>query len=141
MVGPGPRGHETILVVEDEYAVRKLAVSVLERQGYAVLAANGPGQAEKIAAEYAGPIDVLLTDVVMPGGSGTDLAVRISAMRPTVKVILMTGYARDRIAHHGALDEGIVLIEKPFSPNLLLTRVRLVIDSNSPAASGSTNAG
>lgn len=86
-------------------------------------------------------LDVLLTDVIMPGGSGTDLAVRISSMRPTVKVILMTGYAREWIAHHGALDEGIVLVEKPFSPNLLLTRVRLVIDSDSPADSGSTNGG
>ncbi len=141
VVAPARGGHETILVVEDEDAVRKLAVSVLKRQGYDVLAANGPGQAENIAAEYAGPIDVLLTDIVMPGGSGTDLAVRISAMRPTVKVIMMTGYAREWITHHGALDDGIVLVEKPFSPNLLLTRVRLVIDSESPAASGSTTAG
>jgi two-component system cell cycle sensor histidine kinase/response regulator CckA len=128
-VAPAPRGHETILVVEDEASVRKLAVSVLERQGYAVLSADGPGPAEAIAAEHPGPIDLLLTDVVMPGGNGTELAARICQVRPAVKVILMTGYAQESIAHRGALNEGIILVEKPFSPNLLLTRVRMALDS------------
>jgi two-component system cell cycle sensor histidine kinase/response regulator CckA len=123
------RGHETILVVEDEASVRKLAISVLERQGYGVLAAEGPGQAEAIAAEHPGRIDLLLTDVVMPGGNGVDLAARLSALRPAMKVLLMTGYAQDTIADQGGLKDGIVLIEKPFSPNLLLARVRMAIDA------------
>jgi two-component system cell cycle sensor histidine kinase/response regulator CckA len=123
------RGHETILVVEDEASVRKLTISVLERQGYGVLAAEGPGQAEAIAAEHPGPIDLLLTDVIMPGGNGADLAARLSALRPAMKVLMMTGYAQETIADQGGLKDGIVLIEKPFSPNLLLARVRMAIDA------------
>jgi CheY-like chemotaxis protein len=131
------RGHETILVVEDEASVRKLAISVLERQGYAVLAAEGPRQAEAIAAEHPGPIDMLLTDVVMPGGNGSDLAARLSALRPAMKVLLMTGYAQETIADQDGLKDGIALIEKPFSPNLLLARVRMTIDAKAhPTVAG-----
>ena len=131
------RGHETILVVEDEASVRKLAISVLERQGYAVLAAEGPRQAEAIAAEHPGPIDMLLTDVVMPGGNGSDLAARLSALRPAMKVLMMTGYAQETIADQDGLKDGIALIEKPFSPNLLLARVRMTIDAKAhPTVAG-----
>jgi CheY-like chemotaxis protein len=134
------RGDETILVVEDEASVRKLAISVLERQGYAVLAAEGPAQAEKIAADHPGPIDLLLTDVVMPGGNGADLAARISALRPAMKILMMTGYAQETIADQGGLKDGIVLIEKPFSPNLLLARVRMTIDAEArPTFTGLTD--
>jgi PAS domain S-box-containing protein len=134
------RGHETILVVEDEASVRKLAVSVLERQGYGVLAAEGPRQAEAIAAEHPGPIELLLTDVVMPGGNGADLAARLSAMRPAMKVLMMTGYAQETIADEGDLKNGIALIEKPFSPNLLLARVRMIIDAEArPTVAGLTD--
>ncbi len=122
------RAHETILVVEDEDSVRKLTVSVLERQGYSVLAANGPERAAAIASEHAGPIDLLLTDVIMPGGDGADLAARLSVLLPGMKVLMMTGYAQELIANHGALKDGIALIEKPFSPNLLLARVRMALD-------------
>ena len=135
------KGTETILVVEDEVSVRKLTVSVLERQGYAVLAADGPEQATAIVAEHPGHIDLLLTDVVMPGGNGADLAASLSELRPAMKVLLMTGYAQESIAHHGALREGIVLIEKPFSPNLLLARVRTTIDADArPTVAQSTDA-
>ncbi|HEX7495080.1 MAG TPA: PAS domain S-box protein [Candidatus Limnocylindrales bacterium] len=145
--GPVPiaalqRGHETILVVEDEASVRKLAISVLERQGYAVLAAEGPGPAELIAAEHPGPIDLLLSDVVMPGGNGADLAARMSALRPAMKVLMMTGYAQENIADQGGLKDGIALIEKPFSPNLLLARVRMTIDAETrPTIEGFTATG
>jgi hypothetical protein len=128
-----PRGHETILVVEDEAAVRKLAVSVLERQGYAVLAADGPAQAATVSAEHLGQIDLLLTDVVMPGGNGADLAARLSVLRPAMKILMMTGYAQGSIDDRRGLKDGIVLIEKPFSPNLLLARVRMTIDGEAPA--------
>jgi nitrogen-specific signal transduction histidine kinase/ActR/RegA family two-component response regulator len=124
-----PTGKETILVVEDEDAVRKLAVTVLTRQGFSVLAANGPAQALKIVTDNLGPIDLLLTDVVMPGGNGVDLAAAISALRPQIKVVVMTGYAQASIASQGVLKEGIVLLEKPFSPNLLLARVRMALDA------------
>jgi hypothetical protein len=136
------KGHETILVVEDEASVRKLAVFVLERQGYAVLAADGPRRAEAIAAEHSGPIDLLLTDVVMPGGNGADLAVRMSMLRPAMKVLMMTGYAREAITDQGGLNDGIALIEKPFSPNLLLARVRMTIDAEArPTVAGFTATG
>jgi two-component system, cell cycle sensor histidine kinase and response regulator CckA len=135
-VGGPDRGHETILVVEDEASVRKLAVSVLQRQGYAVLEADGPGQATAISAEHGGPIDLLLTDVVMPGGNGADLAARLTELRPGMKVLMMTGYAQPFVADRGDLKAGIVLLEKPFSPNLLLARVRMTIDATSPAMDG-----
>ncbi len=122
------RGRETILVVEDEASVRKLAVSVLRRQGYAVLEADGPARATEISAEHGGPIDLLLTDVIMPGGNGADLAGRLTELRPGMKVLMMTGYAQPFVADHGDLKDGIVLLEKPFSPNLLLARVRMTID-------------
>jgi hypothetical protein len=135
-----PKGHETVLVVEDEASVRKLAISVLERQGYAVLAADGPGQAEAIAAEHPGPIDLLLTDVVMPGGNGVDLAARLSGVRPAMRVLLMSGYAQESVADRSGLDPGISFIEKPFSPDLLLTRVRMAIDGEARSTvAGFTN--
>src|ERR1035437_7325976 len=123
-----PKGHETGLVVEDEASVRRLAISVLKRQGYAVLAADGPRQAEAIAAEHPGSIDLLLTDVVIPGGNGFALAARLSGVRPAMKVLLMSGYAQESVADRSGLDPGISFIEKPFSPDLLLNRVRMAID-------------
>ena len=122
------RGHETILVVEDEDAVRRLAVSALERYGYRVLSARGPAGAEELLAEHGSAIDMLLTDVVMPGGSGADLAAAATALVPALKVVMMSGYAQEAIAHHGVLNEGVVLLEKPFTPMVLLARVRSVLD-------------
>src|SRR5665811_1563165 len=100
----------------------------------------GPGCSAAIAAEHPGPIDLLLTDVVMPGGNGADLAARLSALRPAMKVLMMTGYAQETIADQGGLKAGIVLIEKPFSPNLLLARVRMAIDAEAgPTVARSTD--
>ncbi len=131
-----PKGHETILVVEDEPAVRKLTVSVLEHHGYAVMAASGPEMATEIVKRFSGPIELLLTDVVMPGGNGVDLAGQVALLRPGIRLLLMTGHAHDVIAHHGALAEGVSLLEKPFSPNLLLSRVRMVLDAEAPPPPG-----
>jgi CheY-like chemotaxis protein len=139
-------GHETVLVVEDEETVLRLAVSVLEQRGYTILAASGPEQAEAIMAEHAGPIHLLLTDVIMPGGSGPDLAARAIGLRPGLRVLMMSGYAQEAFLHRGGADLSTNLIEKPFSPNLLLARVRLVLDApanrseSSPAPSPATPA-
>ena len=127
---PMPRGFEAILVVEDEPAVRKFAISVLQRAGYTILAADGPDQAASIAAEYPGPIDLLLTDVIMPGGNGTDLASRVSEIRPRTRALMMTGYARDTMANRGNVDDDACVIEKPFGPSELLVRVRATLDAN-----------
>jgi two-component system cell cycle sensor histidine kinase/response regulator CckA len=128
--GVGPeRGHETVLVVEDEVSVLGLAVSVLGRHGYTVLAARGPAEADAVIAGYDGPIDLLLTDVIMPGGTGPDLAARAIDSRPGLRVLLMSGYAKDAFMDRAPADLGATLIEKPFSPNLLLARVRMAIDT------------
>jgi hypothetical protein len=128
LVQADQNGHETVLVVEDEESVRRLAISVLERQGYHVLAADGPAAARKIVADHAGAIDLLLTDVVMPGGTGPDLAAAAIAARPELKVLMMSGYAQDAILSRGPAGLGAAMIEKPFTPNLLLARVRIVLD-------------
>ncbi|MGZ6268017.1 MAG: PAS domain S-box protein, partial [Candidatus Limnocylindrales bacterium] len=128
--GLGPEtGHETVLVVEDEASVLGLAVSVLERHGYKILAARGPEEADAIIAEHEGPIHLLLTDVIMPGGTGPELAARAIDSRPELKVLLMSGYAQDAFMDRAPADLGATLIEKPFSPNLLLARVRIAIDT------------
>jgi two-component system, cell cycle sensor histidine kinase and response regulator CckA len=129
-------GHETVLVVEDEESVRRLAISVLERQGYAVLSAEGPMSAEAILVEHAGTIDLLLTDVIMPGGNGADLAVRATALRPNLRVLMMSGYAQDALLERSPADLAASLIEKPFTPDILLARVRVALDARSAGAAG-----
>ena len=117
-------GTETILLVEDEPQVRKLVHAVLVRAGYTVLvAANG---AEAVALEKAhdGKIDLVLTDVVMPGMSGSDVAIALTAARPGVSVLYMSGYTDDSIVHHGVLDEGVAFLQKPVLPTPLLAAIR-----------------
>jgi CheY-like chemotaxis protein len=121
-------GEETVLVVEDEEAVRRLVTSVLAGHGYRVLEADRPAAALAIAAEFAGPIHLLLSDVIMPGGSGPDLAASLISSRPGARVLLMSGYTRDAIVHEGVLHDGVAFVEKPFTPETLLRRVREVLD-------------
>jgi CheY-like chemotaxis protein len=123
-----PRGTETVLVVEDAPAVRALASRVLAGAGYAVLTAADSAEAEAIAAAHPGTIHLLLTDVVMPGFSGRELAERIGATRPEIAVLYMSGYTDDAIVHHGVLEQGVPYLEKPFSPDQLARKVRLVLD-------------
>jgi DNA-binding NtrC family response regulator len=124
-----------VLVVEDEEAVRRLAISVLERQGYKVLSAEGPMNAEAILVEYEGSIDLLLTDVVMPGGNGADLAARATALRPNLRVLMMSGYAQDALLERSPSEVLASLIEKPFTPDVLVARVRVALDSR-PGGAG-----
>jgi len=118
------RGTETVLLVEDESEVRVLAREVLERAGYTVLEARAPADAILIAERHVGIIDVLLTDVVMPGMSGRTLADVIAAERPETRVVFMSGYTDDAIVHHGVLDPGVNFVEKPFAPRELTAKIR-----------------
>ena len=123
------RGQETILLVEDETNLRRLAHQYLEKQGYLILEAEDGAAALQIAAGHKGKIDLLLTDVVMPGMNGRELATHITAQRPDVRVLYMSGYTENAIGHDGLLDVGINLLQKPFSLPTLKERVRELIDS------------
>jgi two-component system cell cycle sensor histidine kinase/response regulator CckA len=123
---------ETVLLVEDEPAVRHFAQRVLEGAGYRVLSAPHASDALVLARKAGAPVGLLLTDVVMPGLSGPALAERMRALHPGLRVIFTSGYANEAISHHGALDEGVVLLEKPFSVEALLRMVRQVLDAPPP---------
>ena len=126
--GPG-RGTETILVVEDEPAVLALSRRALEAQGYVVLAASDPSAAMRLFELHGGTIHLLLTDVVMPGLSGRDLADRLTARRPGMRVLYMSGYPGDAVVQHGELPSGSAFLQKPFSPDALARKVRDVLDA------------
>jgi CheY-like chemotaxis protein len=123
------RGTETVLVVEDEAAVLTLSRRALEAQGYVVLAANDPTDALRVVERHGGPIHLLLTDVVMPGSSGRELADRLVARRPDIRVLYMSGYPGDAVVQHGSLPVGSAFVQKPFSPDGLARKVRDVLDS------------
>ena len=122
-------GQETILVVEDEDALRQLARRLLERLGYQVLEAANPNEALEVCARHDGGIHLLLTDVVMPQMSGKELAERIRATKPGLKTLFMSGYAAETIAQRGVLEEGIHFLPKPFSPDDLAKKVREALGS------------
>jgi two-component system cell cycle sensor histidine kinase/response regulator CckA len=130
---PSATGTETILVVEDEEALRKVAIRALQGAGYSVLAAANGEEALLISARHAGDIRLLLTDVIMPRMSGSVLAQEVTKTRPTLKVIYMSGYTDDAIVHHGALDAGTHFLAKPFTSVELTRKVREVLDIGSPA--------
>lgn len=122
-------GHETILLVDDETMILEMATTMLKRQGYTVLAAGSPGDAIKLAENYAGKIHLLMTDVVMPGMNGRDLADKLLSLCPELKRLFMSGYTADVIAPHGMLDEGVAFIQKPFTMANLAGKVREVLKS------------
>ena len=126
-----PQRTETILLVEDELNLRRLACQFLETQGYKVLEAADGAAAVQICAAHKGDIDLLLTDVIMPGMNGRELAKRIASLRPTVKVLYMSGYTENTISHNGMLDPGVNLLQKPFNLQALKEKVREVLDSES----------
>ena len=125
-------GHETILLVEDEDQVRELTREVLEAYGYTVVAARNPVAALQAAQQHQGPLDLLLTDIVMPQMSGRQLAERLVGPRPGLRVLYMSGYTNDAITNHGVLDPDVALIEKPFTPEGLILRVREALDVRPP---------
>jgi two-component system, cell cycle sensor histidine kinase and response regulator CckA len=128
---------ETVLVAEDEEGVRQLAIESLERRGYRVLSAASGEQALAIAGNYDGTIHLLLTDVVMPGMKGPELAERMRAMRPGIRVLLMSGYAADVVTPNDLRQAA--LLSKPFAPSALLAAVRDSLKvplSSSPASQG-----
>ena len=137
MVAPDPprappdaqKGTETILLVEDEDMLRELACEVLQEAGYHLLSANGGDAAVRLAADYAGTIHLLLTDVVMPGMSGPQAAERIGARRPEMKVLFTTGYTDDAILQRGVQTEQMELIAKPYATAALARKVREVLDA------------
>jgi PAS domain S-box-containing protein len=125
-------GRETILVVEDEEDVRELIQTVLREKGYEVIVSEDPQHAERAAAQFNGEIHLLLTDMVMPGISGRELATRISARRQDIRVLYMSGYTDNVITEGGMLEKGLAFLQKPFSPATLVQKVREVL-SRTPA--------
>jgi DNA-binding NtrC family response regulator len=123
------RGTETILIVEDEPSVRKLARRILETAGYTALEARNCEEALLAMENHGHAIRLLLTDVVMPGTSGPELAERLRALRPETKVLYMSGYAENAIAHQGLLSQDTPFIGKPFDTSELTRKVREVLDS------------
>jgi len=123
-----PRGNETVLIVEDDEPVRKLAALILEKQGYTVLEAHQAYEALSLCKERKTPIHLVLTDVVMPEMSGRELVKNLKQVRQDFKVLYMSGYTDDAIVHHGVLDKGVDFIQKPFTLQGLTRKVRDVLD-------------
>jgi signal transduction histidine kinase len=121
-------GHETILLVEDENQVRTVASGILRRRGYRVLQAKSGVEALTVFHENAAAIALVLTDVVMPGMSGVDLAAEVTRVRPSMRVMCMSGYTDDTVVRHGLTDSGLAFLQKPFTPQSLSRKVRAVID-------------
>lgn len=124
-----PEGDETILLVEDENAVRDLVGDILKTHGYTVLIAENGASALKIGKQHKGKIDLMVTDVVMPQMSGRDLVENLAPFRPEMKVLYMSGYTNNAIVHHGVLDNGTYFIQKPFAPQSFARKVRETLDS------------
>ncbi len=133
------RGSEVVLLVEDEDNIREPAAQVLESRGYEVLSARDAAQALDVAGRHAGPIHVLVTDVVMPGLNGSQLAEQLARRRPEMRVLYISGYPEDAIADHGVLGPEQHFLQKPFAPGQFLEKVREVLDGV-PAGGGRVGA-
>jgi two-component system cell cycle sensor histidine kinase/response regulator CckA len=121
-------GNETILLVEDDDGVRRVATDMLRRRGYQVFAVRGGAEALTLVEGLAS-LDLLLTDVVMPAMGGRALAERVQALRPGTRVLFMSGYTDDAIVRHGVLESEMEFVQKPLTPELLARRVREVLDA------------
>jgi len=125
---PAAGGHETILLAEDDPAVRHVISEVLTQQGYRVLSAPDGASALAVARAHPGEIQLLVTDMVMPGMTGRELAETLLAGRPAVRVIYTSGYTDDAVVRHGVLEAGMLYLQKPFTPNALAFKVREALD-------------
>jgi len=126
---PPARGAETVLLVEDEDALREIASRILEEHGYTVLEARSGPAALELADKHPGPIHVLVTDVVMPQMPGRELAEQLAIRRPSLRVLFMSGYTEQAVLRHGVLSEGTAFLQKPFGPDSFLSKVRQVLDA------------
>ena len=126
-------GTETVLFVEDEESVRELVRDYLRKSGYRVLDAADGIQALAVAAAHIAPIHILVTDVVMPRLSGRELVTRITAARPELKILYISGYTDDSIFRHGVLEGGVAFLQKPFNLKDLTQKIRQVLDGESAA--------
>src|SRR6266576_3455644 len=122
-------GTETVLVAEDEDAVRQIIEKALQARGYQVMVARDGSEALALASRHAGQIDLLVTDVIMPDMNGRVLSQRLTQVRPTIKTLYLSGYTDDAILHHGVLEEGVAFLQKPFSLGALARKVREVIEA------------
>jgi PAS domain S-box-containing protein len=129
-----PGGPETILLVEDEEAVRTIVSKILQNKGYTVLEAHHGHEALQICKDYEGPIHLMVTDVVMPHMSGRELAERLTFLRPELRVLFMSGYPDNAIVHHGVLGAGTAFLQKPFALSALECKVRELLDAPSQSA-------
>jgi two-component system, cell cycle sensor histidine kinase and response regulator CckA len=124
------RGTETILLVEDDDQLRVVVSSSLRRLGYRIIVAQNGGEALLLCEKHEGAIDILVTDVVMPKLSGPELAKRLCATRPRMKVLCMSGYTDDSIVRHGVLETGMAFLQKPVTPTTLAMKLREVLDAD-----------
>jgi two-component system cell cycle sensor histidine kinase/response regulator CckA len=127
---PTGDGSETVLLAEDQEAVRSLTRTALTEFGYKVIEASDGDGAMSLAGAYAGEIHLLLTDVVMPGMDGRELSERLKKLRPTLKVLFTSGYTADVIAERGVIERGVAFLHKPFGPEELAQKVREVLDAS-----------
>jgi two-component system cell cycle sensor histidine kinase/response regulator CckA len=123
-----PRGSETILLAEDDDALRALGARVLVALGYNVLLARTGREALRIVADHQGPIDLIATDVVMPEMNGSQLVAKVLDARPDIRVLFMSGYTDDEVMRRGVIDGQTAFLQKPFTPDLLAHKVREVLD-------------
>jgi CheY-like chemotaxis protein len=123
-------GRETVLLTEDEEPVRRLTKMILEMNGYQVLEAASGDEALSIYKQHGGHIELIITDVVMPKMGGRELAQSLVALTPGVKVLYLSGYTDDAIVRHGLLDQRLAFLQKPFTPDSLLRKMREVLDAN-----------
>jgi len=122
-----PNGNETVLLVEDDESLRPLMRRVLETHGYAVLEARHGKDAIRVADGHGGAVDLVITDVVMPEMGGRELAERLASARPSSKILFVSGYTDDVVIRQGILDKGRPFLQKPFTPQELLTKAREVL--------------